>query len=132
MLAPQGTSAIWPNISLYCEPIKFLPIFTRILDQEGSDVTGKEVNVGTIVHDTATLYGHFMPPYEGKVTYLLCNGTLECFRDYTAETVNVGSDGKVPPSSQHQINGGSPAISFKAVWDRFPDLSSPCEPLKVR
>ncbi|MGB7664729.1 MAG: hypothetical protein WBL67_18510 [Nitrososphaeraceae archaeon] len=91
MLAPQGTSAIWPNISLYCEPIKFLPIFTRILDQEGSDVTGKEVNVGTIVHDTATLYGHFMPPYEGKVTYLLCNGTLECFRDYTGRCLLLAS-----------------------------------------
>ena len=64
-----GSPGHFSYMAKYLALLRANQIFTDIyLDQEGSDITGKEVNVGTIVHDTATLHGHFIPPYEGKIT----------------------------------------------------------------
>lgn len=67
--------------------------------------------------------------YGGNVTYYLYDST-NCVSPIDLETVAVGEDRFVPPSSQLIMSNQS--ISYSAVWSVFPHIHSSCEVLYVR
>ena len=120
-----------------CEPQNISPIFTSLQTEDGADVTGKRVYVGTILHDTATLILGLRPvenesAVTGTVTYQQFNNG-NCIPDPDAtpgwsDTVRINDDGSVSPSrTMNMTTAGD--YSFRAIYNL--QYYSPCETISV-
>ena len=107
---------------------------TKVLDANGSDVTGATVPNGSVVHDSAEVgpaVNGF--PLTGTVTYYFsstgCAGTFTLF-----DTVTIDQNGDVPNSKDTDpLTSGS--YAFYAVYSgdqNYAGSTGDCEPFSVR
>jgi hypothetical protein len=127
-----------------CESIRVLPpqITTTIKDQKNMTINvGSTVPIGTIIHDTAQIFGITGTPpgtiAKGTVTYQrffhsdpftdphsFCNG------DHIDEPpVTINSTGGIPNSADFTLTAPG-IVSYKAVYDGW-GASSACEYIRV-